>query len=697
MLRKITAVLISGVMAVSFSSCGKKKNDVPAGSFSASLTNFVYENADSSNSESSIFAVWNDLLYVISPDDLGEQIISVRVYNADGKESDKIEIGFDSIEDFPEGIPCPVDMDIYEGKLYILCKLPDGLTIYSYAPDSKKLSEIFRAEEFAHIEKMDVSADGIYIIGTPGKGAEHISEKISGENGNDIFFEYDSKLLVLVNENGESEKINTEYPIAFSVRDDGLPVVYAFDTEGGYYFSEIKNKTENKKNYSNLLGLLSDIDIFGEDGVVISGFDGGKLCTASIIGNTGAADILEDVFIYLPGDVKCTSDHIFYKSGDSVFSEERNIHRINTSEINMSHGVRLVTSQHIENMPFSCGYKVSTQQLLPDVFSVRALSLSDTYDICCFTSDAGYARNMKTSGLFTSMNDIPGVQEYIDKCFPYLKEACTNEKGEIWALPVALDIPVIVYNKFNCEKYGFDFNGSLDDLIETVRTADEMGIRYDCNRYRFIEGMFSRYFQTHDNFDNDDFRKLAVSIKEKCPVDIFKYDPLIHDDLFTYNVMKKVIDVDEMSPALKQSHDEIFFTLIFTSSEQTEYLSEDESLCAAPLPKLSEDTASNAACTFLCINPGTKNMENAKGYISALAMNLSAKKNNLLFSSSDSYSDNDYCNSLREIYSDAQIYFSVPSVIYEDDFEVYCNGGTDLERLIRDSDGRMRLYLSENE
>lgn len=692
MFRKITAVLLSGLMIVSFSSCGKKKNEDSSEAFFARFTNFIYENADSSNSESSIFAAENDLLYVISPDDFGEQSISVRVYDNGGNELEKIDIEF---ENFPEGILCPVDIDIYNKKLYILCRLTDSPTVYSYDMNSKRLSEIFKAEDLANAEKMEVSDSGIYIIGTPQKGSEHISAKLSTENGNDIFFEYDVKTLILADENGKNEKINTEYPIAFSAKDDGSAVVYAFDKDGGYYFSEIENRTEGKKIYNNSFGLLSDIDLFGDDNIVISGFDSGKLCTTSISGNTGAADILENVFTYLPGDIKCTSDYIFYKSGDSVFSIEKTIHRINTSEINMTHEVRLVTSQYVENMPFSCGYKVSTQQLLPDIFSVRALSLSDSYDICCFTSDAGYARNMKTSGLFYSMNDIPGVQEYIDKCFPYLKEACTNENGEVWALPVALDVPAIVYNKNICKKYGIDFDVSLSDFIDTIHTANDMGIRYDCIRYRFVEGMFSRYFQTHDNFDNDNFRDFAVSIKEKCTADTFKYDPLIHDDLFTYNVMKK-LDLD-ISPALQQSHDEIFFTLLFTSSEQMDYLSEDESLCAAPLPKLSDDTVNSAACTFLCINPGTKNIENAKGYISALAMNLSAKKNNLLFSSADSYSDNDYCNSLREIYSDAQIYFSIPSVIYSDDFEAYCNGGIDLESLIRDADGRMKIYLSENE
>ena len=42
---------------------------------------------------------------------------------------------------------------------------------------------------------------------------------------------------------------------------------------------------------------------------------------------------------------------------------------------------------------------------------------------------------MKNSNSFYPLNDIPGIEEYLDRCFPYVREAATKEDGTIWMLP----------------------------------------------------------------------------------------------------------------------------------------------------------------------------------------------------------------------------------------------------------------------
>ncbi len=81
---------------------------------------------------------------------------------------------------------------------------------------------------------------------------------------------------------------------------------------------------------------------------------------------------------------------------------------------------------------------------------------------------------MQSSSTFYAFNDIEGVKKYVDGCFPYLKNACTNENGQIWALPIRLDIPVIVYNKYNCENAGFKFDNdlTLDGLSDIIYKAN---------------------------------------------------------------------------------------------------------------------------------------------------------------------------------------------------------------------------------
>lgn len=590
----------------------------------------------------------------------------------------------------------PIGIDIYGGKIFILCNISNTFKVYEYDMTEKKLLQAYAAVDFANVEKIEANADGIYLIGVP-NGGEYISETFTDENGNDISFECGQKIIECITSSGDFKTVETEYPVAFTSRKDGGIIIYAFDKTGGYYFSEFKNNSLGKKSYNNSYGLLSDIDLFGnENDIIVCGGNNHKLCAGAAEAGSGVSDVLENVFVYLPEDVKCNSNYIFFKSGEDIFSETKKVSRISSAAAKHRGKITVISSQYLPDMPFSNGFEINSEKLSADMFPTKILTMSDSFDISCFSSEAGYAKNMQSSGAFYALNDIEGVKEYIDGCFPYLKEACTNEKGQIWALPIKLDIPVIVYNKYNCENAGFKFDNDLtmNELSDIVYKAYEDNLRYDCIRYRFVESMLAQYLQNNDSFDTEQFRELAVFIKGKCSMDVFKFDPMIYSDMMTYSVDKKFGIADLVA---HPEYDGIYFTLLTTNEEQTTYISEDENISAAPLPKLSPDYKNNAVCTFLCINPGAGNLENAKNYISALTAELANKKNSMMLKSKSSYTDNDYCRALREIYSDGQIYFAVPESIYYEGFDSYCSGGIDLETFIRDADEKMKIYLWEKE
>lgn len=692
-MKKIIAAVIAISVLTSFSSC-KKEEEINISN--ASLERFTYENFELTSFADSIFcADESNNIYVVKKD--GKQKINIEIYGENGSLADSISVDFLSAEENPEelgeALISPCGIDIYGEKIFILCNISNTFKVYVYDIGAKKITENYTAESFANVEKIEVSADGIYLIGVPTNG-EYISEKFTDKNGNDIAFECAQKIIECI-ENGGFKRVETEYPVAFTARRDGGIIIYAFDKTGGYYFAEFNNSL-GKKIYNNSYGLLSDIDVFGGNDIIVSGVNNHKLCAGSAEENSGVSDVLENVFTYQPEDVKCNGDFIFFKSGEDFFSETKTVSRISSAAAKHKGKINVISSQFVAELPFSNGYEINSEQLSADMFPTKILTMNSGFDISCFSSAAGYAENMRTSGVFCPLNEIDGVEEYLDGCFPYLKEACTNEKGQIWALPISLDIPAIVYNKYNCENAGFNFNKNLntDGLAEIVYKANEDNLRYDFIRYRFVENMLAQYLQNNDSFDTARFRELAVFLKEKCGTDIFKFDPMIYSDLISYNIYKK-LGIDDLTD--HSGYDGIYFTLLTTGEEQTAYLSGDENLSAAPLPKISPDYKNNAVCTFLCVNPGAGNLENAKNYIGALTAELANKKNNLMTSSEKNYENNDYCKALREIYSDGQIYFAVPESIYYEGFDSYCAGGIDLETFIRDADGRMALYLGEKE
>lgn len=695
-MKKIIATVLSISIVMSLSSCKKEEDN---NIFNASLASFTYENFEMTNFAENIFCVDDsNNIYVFDKDTDGE--ISVEVYDENGSATDTFSLDINEIEhsadDASNLIASPVGVDIYGGKIFILCNVSNSFKVYGYDINLKTLTDAYTTENFSNVEKIEANADGIYIIGVP-HGGEYVSEEFIDENGNEIPFECDQKIIECINADGEFKRVETEYPAAFTVRKDGGIIIYAFDKTGGYYFSEFKNNSLGKKSYNNSYGLLSDIDVFGSgNDIIVSGVNNHKLCAGTADVGSGVSDVLENVFTYQPEDVKCNSNYIFFKSGEDIFSETKRVSRISAVAAKHKGKINVISSQFVAELPFSNGYEINSEQLSADMFPTKILTMSDSFDISCFSSSAGYAKNMQSSGAFYALNDVAGVEEYINSCFPYLKEACTNEKGQIWALPIKLDIPAIVYNKHNCENAGFEFNGglTLDGLAETLYKANEDNLRYDLIRYRFVENMLTQYLQNNDKFDTEQFRELAVFIKGKCSMDVFKFDPMIYSDMMTYNLNKKLGVVDLVPHT---EYDGIYFTLLHTNEDQTTYLSEDENISAAPLPKLSPDYKNNAVCTFLCVNPGAGNLENAKNYISMLTAELASKKNGMMLRSEDSYTDNDYCRALYDIYSDGQIYFAVPESIYYEGFDSYCEGGIDLDTFIRDADEKIKIYLWEKE
>lgn len=690
-MKKIIAVILSVSIAMSLSSCKKEDNNI----LNTSLERFVYENIELTNFTNSIFGIDdNNILYILNDDTNGK--INIEIYGESGSATDTISIDLSEINDGTEELFYSVGIDIYDGKIFILSNVSNSFKVYVYDISAKSLTDAYAAKDFANVEKIEANADGIYLIGVP-KDGKYISETFTDENGNDISFECGQKIIECITENGEFQTVDTEYPAAFTARKDGGIIIYAFDKTGGYYFIEFNNNSFGKKKYNNSYGMLSDIDIYGnENDIIVCGVNNNKLCAGTAETSSGVSDVLENVSVYLPEDVKCNSNYIFFKSGEDIFSETKMVSRISSAAAKHKGKINIISSQFLPDMPFSNGYEINSEQLSADMFPTKILTMSDSFDISCFSSEAGYAKNMQSSGAFYALNDIEGVKEYIDGCFPYLKEACTNEKGQIWALPIKLDIPVIVYNKYNCENAGFKFDNDLtmNELSDIVYKAYEDNLRYDCIRYRFVEDMLAQYLQNNDSFDTEQFRELAVFIKEKCSMDIFKFEPMIYSDMMTYNLDKKFGIADLVA---HPEYDGIYFTLLFTNEDQTAYISEDENISAVPLPKISPDYKNNAVCTFLCINPGAGNLENAKNYISALTAELANKKNSMMLKSKDSYTDNDYCQALREIYSDGQIYFAVPESIYYEGFDSYCAGGIDLDTFIRDADEKMKIYIWEKE
>lgn len=78
---------------------------------------------------------------------------------------------------------------------------------------------------------------------------------------------------------------------------------------------------------------------------------------------------------------------------------------------------------------------IESKKLSAEEFSLTVMSQDKNYDVCMINSSQDYSANIKSKGSFYPLNDVPGVAEYLDKCFPYVKEAAYTESGKYGCCP----------------------------------------------------------------------------------------------------------------------------------------------------------------------------------------------------------------------------------------------------------------------
>jgi hypothetical protein len=321
--------------------------------------------------------------------------------------------------------------------------------------------------------------------------------------------------------------------------------------------------------------------------------------------------------------------------------------------------------------------------LTEEEFALAALSNDTNYDACYLSSQTTISHNLRDKGNFYPLNEVPGVMEYLDQCFPYVKEAATDEEGNIWMLPIEVDIDVMLIQKENCEKEDlllWEAN-SPEELYEMVEGIDnekfEHGREYNFNNVAFRRVLLNRYFQDHQTVDTAEFRELCTLLKR------------------TYQLVEPDFGMrDMLSEYVSGNASDLLFYALNTSTKQTSsHLLNEETLTM--LPVSGSEKPYMATCIFLAVNPSSDNLENTLKYITALSGYLMTLRNSGLTSDISNYTDSVYMKSFYETYQDAVITFELPGDIYRVDFQRYVDDEIELEELIREVDRKLDIYLNE--
>ncbi len=660
-MKKIKLFVLMTVFILS--ACGihpSEQTDVTAGNEAADVKEydsfFTYEIPDVFGN----FSVDNDgtvYLYNYSYNEIGAvDNVTIKAYDMDGKCTEICKT---------ERLPITFDCD--NGIIYGA----DSDGIFSLDTKTSEEKELYPLDGFSSVKRIEICGNNAYIFGI------HIDRMTFSGEYSDPFgiYSYNGEKLVKINLlTGDFTDSDVEYPIDFSVY-NGEAVVYAAD-EDGYYFADFENKNKTRHN----IELLNDFDLFEPDRYVFtsgSGINIGMLCAGTVRGEDGTSQVVEDC--YATDKIDCVGDYTYFEISGTL-SESPKLCRIkNTDYIKKNNKINLIASDYCFDAPFGCGYTINYEKISAESFALSVLSQDSDYDMCIVNSFESFSGGIRDKGSFYPLNDVPEVNEYLGKCFPYVKEAATDENGDIWMLPVRLDVPMIVYNESVCVDSGFDFSRKMtvEEFTDICEKAYETRYKsgYSVHPYVFTQNLFIQYMTGRTSFDTPEFRSFTEFAKKKINLSSYSSYPPYMPAVGT-----------AWGYIYEEGRDSCCLFQFLNDCTQADWFMTFDSMKFATIPSINENDKPTATCCFVTVNPATENLESTLDYVASLAEYLSEQ--------SDSYMliEN---NPLANLYSDAQIGFNASHEIYYDSYLEYQSGKITLDEFVAEADRKLSAYLNE--
>lgn len=617
------------------------------------------------------YPVENAAAFDVSPDG--------TVYTAEGENSD-ILCGYTLSGERSEIAELPARTDsiaFSDGRIYYTQTADDGTEICYFdisAADSEKLCVLPR---FWNIKSFGIAGDNAYIL-----GSDDSRSGVQGEYSDQFgTYGYNGEMLYRVNlANGEAAASPVEFPQAFCADENGA-TVYAADADG-YYFTDF----DGSRRQYNDLGNLSALEKCGGKLMFFSDRKIFKLCSGSENPEDGVAEALENVLLLSGNDLRYCGGYGFILNRYGEFNSSR-LERFRASDyIKQNSRIRFISAEYSFDEPFGCGYVIESKKLSAEEFSLTVMSQDRNYDICMINSAQDYSANIKNKGSFYPLNDVPGVAEYLENCFPYVREAAYTESGEIWMLPVVLDAGVVYYYPENCSAAGVELSDgmSYSSFIGQCKTAYNSDYRdgFSVHCYQLTQQLLFDYMTKYERFDTPVFRSFAEFARDNMNISAFpEYLPISN------------AAENNLNYGAANGREYFLFGFSRESRWQKNYAASDF-MRAVSAPSVEPGGKTPVTCAFITVNPASDELDSALDYISSLAEYLAAQENSLMLADKSTYADG-FMSDLYGIYANGELCFNVSSEIVFDDYIRYCAGNIAPDELVSEADRKLSAYLNE--
>lgn len=534
------------------------------------------------------------------------------------------------------------------------------LYLFSYSTADGSLTKLCDLTYFSSIKQLAVVGDVVYMLGiSPNWQAQEPPNSGYGFSG--------ERLVSYSVTAGEQAQLGFDFPISMAADGDGTLVVLGYRKGDGYCLM----KYDPAKDSLQVLSCLADckFDRFaicgGKDVVYDYRTNPRGLVLSDIHDLSVEAELYPDTstihfgVLYAGGNIYCRqfSAGLISFPLDAVQRDNKELSFL-TGEYNAL------------KAPYGCGYRMEKLELSDDKFALKVLARDADYDLCIVDTFDGSSGNLCKNGVFYPLNDVPGIEEYFGRCFPYVREAATREDGTIWMLPIEVDVFSIASSKGILDENGLSldpdmtwaeyakmFHGTTKEQREKISVSAGY-----CTNI-FVRQYFSRYHTLEGEVFEESARALSEIYSADCDRGTYDGDVIMEG-------MKGVMRFN-YEPWNTRKEDGV----------------------VVGMPKLKASDKNSASCVFLAVNPDSKRRDEALAYLADLIAYMMRCDNVPYFS--DTKAEGALETALHEVYADGEIVFAVDYDIYEEGLDEMIAGKISLEEYIKRTEPKLKMYWGE--
>lgn len=669
-MKKILTIIISLLICISACSCAKGNENYNQAALKYEDNKFSYNLKNVcafTVNEKILYAAFNGEPYIYQ-------------YDEDGKEIGKL--------DFGEGFH--TNLSYYDNKLFSFTYGENRpyITVYDLNTNECAANAVNDVDITSAIG-MTVLQDKIYLIYWSENHDEY-QESIKYSD-DDSYIYMGEKAVCIDTDSYEAEEIDIKNVLNLKPYSENEVLYYAYDDIGGYYFTvyDVLAKSFSDKIYNNNpLYTLSFAYNSDDESIIYSDFSNRKLTSVSLEQSDTKIDFMSNV-------VSVTGNELQFYDGECYILDNPtgNIFRAEYSKsVKKNKEIMFCSSEIYSEVPYGCGYSINSFMLNDDEFALSILAGNSDYDICMMASQQTFSQNIRDKGAFYPLNDVPMVKEYLDACFPYLKEAAADNNGRIWMIPIAADIPCILYNPENCQKYNINFDENttwqyLFDIADNLYGSENLRSKFQLNGYQAESDIIHRYISNYavnnnkSDFDNQLFRDTCQMIK--------------NNDMASESLHTRLTQLSRY-PSLTDYFNDYIFEL--TPYQYSMFYDEAfNTLRAAATPPLKENEPNCAECTYFCVNSNSDNLSAALDFISSYCSYMLEQNDSYMFRDKNiyQYGETPLAQDLYNIYSNAKVSFTIPKEMFWDDYLKYRNGQISLDDFITEAERKVDMYINE--